>query len=155
MLTKNHILVIDDDEIVRETICNSLEEGNYIIDQACNGEEGIEKLLNNDYSVVVCDIRMPGIDGITLMRRIRKNRDVPFIFVTGYPDDVTEKEILEELRPFGFLVKPFDHKSLKLMVDNGAKHHEFTQKRKKLLKDMEKEGTKRIQKYVETLKYII
>src|SRR3989304_8153227 len=100
MLTKNHILVIDDDEIVRETICNSLEEGNYIIDQACNGEEGIEKLLNNDYSVVVCDIRMPGIDGITLMRRIRKNRDVPFIFVTGYPDDVTEKEILEELRPF-------------------------------------------------------
>jgi len=155
MSNLRHILVVDDDEIARETICNSLEDTDYVIDQACNGEEAKEKLLNNGYSVVICDIRMPEMDGITLLRKIRKNRDVPFIFVTGYPGDVTEKEIIEELKPFGFLVKPFDHKSLRLLVDNAARHYEFTCKRKRLLREMEEEGNKRLQKYIETLKYII
>ncbi|OGL38294.1 MAG: hypothetical protein A2149_05630 [Candidatus Schekmanbacteria bacterium RBG_16_38_11] len=149
-----HILVVDDDEIARETICNSLEDSGYVIDQACNGAEAKEKLLGEDYAVVICDIRMPEMDGITLLRKIKKNKDVPFIFVTGYPGDATEEEILEELKPFGFLVKPFDHKSLRLLVDNAAKHYEFTQRRKKLLREMEEEGNKRIQKYINTLKYI-
>lgn len=149
-----HILVVDDDEIARETICNSLEESEYVIDQACKGAEAKEKLLEKDYAVVICDIRMPEMDGITLLRKIKKNKDVPFVFVTGYPGDATEEEILKELKPFGFLTKPFDHKSLRLLVDNAAKHFEFTQRRKKLLREMEEEGNKRIQKYINTLKYI-
>ena len=57
----NTVLVVDDDEVARETICNSLEDTSYEIDTANDGNEALEKLAKNEYAVVVCDIKMPGI----------------------------------------------------------------------------------------------
>ena len=149
------VLVVDDDEVARETICNSLEDTSYEIDTANDGNEALEKLAKNEYAVVVCDIKMPGIDGLTVLRRARKTRNIPFIFVTGYPGDADENQIVNELRPFGFLSKPFDHKELILLVKNAVDHYNLTKKREAFLKELEKEGDERIKKYTEKLKYII
>ena len=149
------ILVVDDDEVARETICNSLEDTSYEIDTANDGHEALEKIAKKEYATVVCDIKMPGIDGLSVLRKVKKTRNIPFIFVTGYPGDADENQIVNELRPFGFLSKPFDHKELILLVKNAVDHYNLTKKREAFLKELEKEGDEKLKKYTERLKYII
>ncbi|MBI5375488.1 MAG: response regulator [Candidatus Schekmanbacteria bacterium] len=149
------VLVVDDDEVARETICNSLEDTEYEITTACNGTEALEKIATHEFAAVVCDIKMPGIDGFTVLRKARKTRNIPFIFVTGYPGDTDENVIINELRPFGFLSKPFDHKELILLVKNAVDHYNLTKKRESFMKEMEKISDAHIKELTEKLKYII
>ncbi len=151
----NAVLVVDDDEIARQTICNTLENTDYEISEACNGDEALEKIAANEYAAVVCDIKMPGIDGFTVLKRARKTRSIPFIFVTGYPGDMDENVIVNELQPFGFLNKPFDHKELLLLVKNAVEQYNLSKKRLAFLRDMEKSSDKRMKDITEKLKYII
>lgn len=149
------VLVVDDDEIARQTICNTLEDTEYDITEASDGSEALEKIAENEYAAVVCDVKMPGIDGFTVLRKSRKTRSIPFIFVTGYPGDMDENVIVNELQPFGFLNKPFDHKELLLLVKNAVEHYNLTKKRMAFLKDLEKSSDKRMKDITERLKYII
>lgn len=110
-MSKN-ILVIDDDGMVCKTLCGLLNKTGYQADALNNGFDAIEKIKDTHIDLIVVDIKMPGINGVDAVKRIkdilksRHRHDVPVIFITGFPDC---KEV-EEARKFGLVVsKPFDN----------------------------------------------
>lgn len=81
---KGRILIVDDEEIVHKTLKRILGDGGYTIDSAYGGEQALS-MLENDYDLIICDIRMPDIDGIEVLRQVKK-RELPVevIMLTGY-----------------------------------------------------------------------
>ena len=91
------ILVIDDDNAVRRAFALALEDTPYKVDGAESGEKGIEMEQNNKYSLIFLDLKMPGINGVETLRRIRKtSKDIPVYIVTAF-----YKSFLMDLKRFG------------------------------------------------------
>jgi len=106
------ILVIDDDPLVLRTVTLALKKY-YHVEFAVNGEEAIEKAQKEQFDLILSDIRMPGMNGIETLRRIRQHsygqqeREIPAIIMTGYTD-VDARRQAEELGIEHFLYKPFE-----------------------------------------------
>ena len=107
------ILVIDDEEILTKTFARLLEKKGYDVLVASRAEDAIAMAEEEDFSLVLCDVRMPGQNGIETAKQIRTLRqsqgkgDIPIIFLTGYADDKLEAEA-QKLEPVGYVFKPFD-----------------------------------------------
>ena len=85
MKHKKKILLVDDTDIVRDVVSGFLESEGYTIEIACDGIEAIEKLNEVSFDVVITDIKMPRMDGIGLLREIKKfHPDTEVILITGY-----------------------------------------------------------------------
>lgn len=110
------ILVVDDEQDVRDVIRLHLEQGGYQIIEAENGEEAIKSLREGDnminVGVILCDIRMPKVNGIECIDFLKKEAPrIPIVVVTGYPD----AEIAASLMQKGvkeYLVKPVEKDKL-------------------------------------------
>jgi DNA-binding NtrC family response regulator len=113
------ILVVDDDDIFRETLTSMLRAHNYIPISASSAIDALKELDNGDVDVVVSDIRMPDTDGITLMNNIKqKNPDMPVILITGFMSVMDSSPDSAYTTPDGFLQKPFKvEKIIKLLND--------------------------------------
>jgi CheY-like chemotaxis protein len=100
------VLVIDDDPVVGKSIDRVLTPKGYAVIAASSGEDALAKLANETYDVVYTDIRMPGMDGLEVARRIKAVRPwLPVVIVTGYGTEANEAEA-RELGVTGFLHKP-------------------------------------------------
>ena len=101
------ILIIDDEEIVRMSCKRSLILEGYDVDVASSGDEGLALFENNIYDLVLIDLKMPGIDGIDVLLKIKKKRpDQKVIMMTGY--DIEENiDAIALLGVEHCLVKPF------------------------------------------------
>ena len=80
------ILLIEDDLQIGEIITDSFEarsEGNAKVNTVCNGMDGLQEALENDYDLILLDVMLPGLDGFSIMRSLRKQKDVPVIFLTA------------------------------------------------------------------------
>ena len=80
------ILLVEDDDKIREIMCEyftAKSNGNINIVSASTGEEGLMLIQNSEFDIVLLDVMLPGIDGFTMCRRIRKTMDVPIIFLTA------------------------------------------------------------------------
>ena len=105
-VTGNTILVIDDDTIVRESIVAYLEDSGFNILQAENGEQGLEIYRECEPDIILCDLRMPKMDGLAILRNVRnESLDLPFIVVSGAG---VMADVVEALRlgASDFLIKP-------------------------------------------------
>lgn len=86
-MSKKTILVVDDEEHIRLLYKEEFEEEGYNVLLASNGEDALLQIEKNSPDIVTLDIRMPGIDGITLVRKIKEiKNDIPVIFVSAYED---------------------------------------------------------------------
>ena len=110
-MAKN-ILVIDDDGLVSRSLCDLLHKNGFWADALDNGLDAIEKVEEIHLDLIVVDIRMPLINGVETVKRIKEDlrsrhrKDIPVIFITGY----TEAEINKEARELGEVVfKPFEN----------------------------------------------
>ena len=85
--TLKPILIIDDEEMVLGMMSQALATKGYHTDTASSGEDGIVKILSGDYSLVITDIQMPGIQGTELVARIKDTEkgDIPVIGISGTP----------------------------------------------------------------------
>ncbi len=107
------ILLIDDDQLVLQSLGALLQSRGYAVEKARNGFEALEKVQALEFGLVISDIRMPGMDGIELLQRIRqihqerKQKPVPEILITGYTDENTYLKALK-LQVTYYLYKPFD-----------------------------------------------
>ena len=109
-MSREHILIIEDDEDIREGVRILLESENYIVTEAENGRKGLE-VLNDTMDLVILDIMMPGISGLRTCEEIRKMSNVPVLFLTA---KAQESDKLIGLMAGGddYLAKPFSYAEL-------------------------------------------
>ena len=100
------VLVVDDDPVVGTSFNRVLEPKGYAVITAADGAEALEKIAREDYDVVYTDIKMPGMNGLEVARRIKEARPwMPVVIVTGYGTDANVAEA-KQLGVAGFLNKP-------------------------------------------------
>jgi len=120
-MRKGTLLIVDDEEQLIENVMLLLEPYAERILSAPNGKEGLEVLKNEDVQCVICDIRMPVMDGIHLIREVRRSgNEVPFIFYTAHGDPSLMKEAIK-YGAFDFLDKP-ELLNLEDIVQRGLAH---------------------------------
>lgn len=107
MSVSRHILIIDDEENLRHMLSVMLARQGYRVDLAGNGEEGLNALMNNVYDYILCDIRMPEMDGKTfLLRALEEHVAAPIIMMSAYGTVETAVECMKR-GAYDFISKPF------------------------------------------------
>lgn len=112
------ILIIDDERSIRKTLVEILGFEGYKIEEAADGEEGLKKFQSSNYDVVLCDIKMPKLDGIEFLSRATSiNADVPIIMISGHGNIETAVEAVKK-GAFDYISKPPDLNRLLITIRN-------------------------------------
>lgn len=112
------ILIADDEEILRTNIKEFLESDGYVVDGVGDGRAALDRVLGEDYALVIADIRMPKMDGITLLNRIATERPETFVLImTAYASVETAVESLR-LGAYDYLLKPIVFENLLQRIQN-------------------------------------
>ena len=109
------ILIVDDDPFLRETLEKLLEVVGISSHSASNGDEALKMLGNKDYSMVLTDMKMPGIDGMDLIKMICDEHDVSVIAMTGYSEGYTYVDVINA-GANDFIKKPFGIEELEAKI---------------------------------------
>lgn len=113
----NKILLIDDDDLVTQSIVNLLKRKGYQVIPVADGYSALEEVEKSEFDLIICDIRMPGLNGIETIKKIRHKLDEigrqkpSEIFLTGYAEKKLEKEA-KQLGVRHYFYKPFDIEQL-------------------------------------------
>ncbi|HUM65961.1 MAG TPA: response regulator, partial [Chitinophagaceae bacterium] len=100
------ILIIDDEKAIRKTLSEILSFEGYKIDEAADGEEGLKRFKDKPYDVVLCDIKMPKLDGIEFLQKAGETSpDVPIIMISGHGNIETAVEAVKK-GAYDFISKP-------------------------------------------------
>jgi DNA-binding response OmpR family regulator len=106
-----NVLLIEDEIRIREMIMDYLENEGFQVAEAENGSEGLEKFKATEFNIIILDVMLPGIDGWTVCKEIRKSSDVPIIMLTARSQEY-DKLFGFELGADDYLTKPFSPKEL-------------------------------------------
>lgn len=114
----SNILIIDDEKAIRKTLSEILSYEGYKIEEASDGDEGLRKFRDKVYDVVLCDIKMPKIDGIEFLDKVRDiNPDVPVIMISGHGTIETAVEAVKK-GAYDYIAKPPDLNRLLITIRN-------------------------------------
>ena len=128
------VLIIDDEKSIRETLREILEYEKYEVEEAADGSEGLEKLKNALPDVVLCDIKMPKMDGIELLdAAISEGISVPFIMISAHGTIETAVEATKK-GAYDFIQKPPDLNRLLVSVRNAQDKSELVEETRQLKK---------------------
>ncbi len=132
------ILIVDDEKTIRETLMEILQYEKFDVDQAADGKEALAKIEKEDYDVVLCDIKMPRMDGIELLEKVMASgRAVPFIMISAHGTIETAVDATKK-GAFDFIQKPPDLNRLLITVRNALDKQDLVQETKKLRKKVKK-----------------
>lgn len=132
------ILIIDDEKSIRSTLREILEYEKYTIDEAQDGQEGLEKLIANKYDIALCDVKMPKMDGIELLERVQMaGIDTQFIMISAHGTIETAVDATK-MGAFDFVPKPPDLNRLLLTVKNALDKSSLVTETKTLKKKLSK-----------------
>jgi len=113
-----NILVIDDERAIRNVLKDILGNEGYKTDEAADGEEGLKKFLAGSFDVVLCDIKMPKMDGLEfLMKASESNPDIPIIMISGHGNIETAVEAVKK-GAYDYISKPPDLNRLLITIRN-------------------------------------
>jgi two-component system response regulator ResD len=109
------ILVVDDEMEMRQLLRIYLQQENYFVDEAFNGQEAYEKIINNEFDLMILDVMMPVMDGWDTIEKVRKVSNIPIILLTA------KGMIQDKVTGFNsgaddYLVKPFDEEELMVRI---------------------------------------
>src|SRR3984893_12041268 len=114
----SNILIIDDEKAIRKTLSEILSYEGYKMDEAGDGEEGLKKFSEKDYDVILCDIKMPKIDGIEFLEKAKEsNADIPIIMISGHGTIETAVEAVKK-GAYDYISKPPDLNRLLITIRN-------------------------------------
>ncbi|MCF8223486.1 MAG: sigma-54 dependent transcriptional regulator [Bacteroidales bacterium] len=159
---KVSILVVDDEESVRDSLYNWFIDDGYAVDCAENAKEALLKLEARDFDIILADIKMPGMDGMEMHRRIKAlNKEPIFIIMTAFASVDTAVQALKD-GAYDYVTKPFDPDDLSHLIRNAASHVTLRAENKSLkdkittLEDVddligESEGMKKVLSEVESV----
>src|SRR5574341_442429 len=112
------ILIVDDDEILVSMLIETLDSFGYQAQGAKNGEEALQKIDSSEFDLVITDIRMPKMDGISFLKTLKeKEPKLPVILITGFSLAYTQQRAIQEGAD-GYLVKPFKIEKIEELVKN-------------------------------------
>ncbi len=135
------ILIIDDEKAIRNTMREILEFENYKVEEASDGLEGLEKLKDNSYDLIMCDIKMPHYDGLEVLEKAQTmGIETPFVMISGHGTIETAVDALKK-GAFDFIQKPIDLNRLLVTVRNAIDKKELVQETKKLKKKIANKKT--------------
>lgn len=119
------ILVVEDENIVAKDIKNCLKRLGYAVSSIVNsGEEALKKVTEKPPDLVIMDIRLSGnIDGVTAAETIRRNFQIPVIYLTAYSDETTLQRA-KITEPFGYILKPFEERELQIAIEMALYKHQ-------------------------------
>jgi signal transduction histidine kinase len=134
------VLVVDDEEGMREGMRRVLERSSYQVDLAENGEEAIKLLKANSYDLALIDLKMPGIDGFEVTRHINETlgRQTVIVIVSALATVEAAMEVTRQ-GAFDFIVKPFVPRDLKQVVDRAVRQRRLILEREKYLTELASE----------------
>ena len=142
-----HILVVDDEEDICDMIQQAIELSGYDCSTAGSGEEALEILVKKSVNVIITDIRMPGIDGIELIQKVKEKHNTDIIVMTAYASGLTYENVIE-LGASDFVQKPVSPKELLVRLKRVLREHSLLFERKKA--DIElQESFKKLSKALE------
>ena len=103
------ILIIDDEELIIKSFTKLLEKNGYNVFVAKKGEDALVISEEEDFDLIIVDIKMPGINGVETVKSLYelKGKKTPTIFISGYAEDELQKQA-EALNPVAYINKPFD-----------------------------------------------
>src|SRR6187551_733084 len=126
------ILIIDDEKAIRKTLTEILTFEGFKLEEAADGEEGLKKFKDKSYDVVLCDIKMPKVDGLDFLQKaIESNPDVPIIMISGHGNIETAVEAVKK-GAYDFIQKPPDLNRLLITIRNAMERNSLVTETKVL-----------------------
>jgi DNA-binding NtrC family response regulator len=127
------ILIIDDDRLVRGSTEETLRRAGYEVTAVAGGQEALAQFQANDFNLVLCDMKMPGMDGMEVLEKIKEiNEGVPFIIMTAYGTIESAVDAMHK-GAYYFIQKPFSSlDQLELLVKRGLEYGNLTEENKNL-----------------------
>ena len=132
------ILVIDDEKSILDLLSVVFEKEGYMVETSLSATRAVELMGNEDFDIIVSDIKMPKMSGMELLSYVRKNRpDIPIVMITAYG---TIKQAVEALKAgaMDYIVKPFDVEELKIIVAQGLEKKRLKEENLFLKKELKK-----------------
>jgi len=132
------ILIIDDEKSIRKTLREILEYEKYLVDEASDGLEGVAMIQKEKYDIVLCDIKMPKMDGIEALDKIMQlSSDTPIVMISGHGNIETAVEAVKK-GAFDFIAKPLDLNRLLVTIRNAMDKSTLVTETKVLKKKVSK-----------------
>jgi len=123
MSEKIKILVVDDAEIMRNLLTGVLTDAGYEVNAVSTGEKALGEIKEDNYDVVITDLKMPGMNGIEVIKEAKQiNEDICIIAITAYPSVKSAVEAMRE-GAYDYITKPFDIEEIKLVVRRAAERY--------------------------------
>jgi len=130
------VLIIDDERPIRNSLREILEYEKLKIEEATNAIEALEILKKSDFDLILCDIKMPGMDGIELLTKIQEDKpEIPVIMISGHGNVETAVDALKK-GAYDFIEKPIDLNRLLVTVRNALDRANLVEETKKLRKKL-------------------
>jgi len=121
-MTKKKVLIIDDEQIVLNSVNKILSHGEYEVETTLSGRQGLEWALSKSYDIVLTDVRMPDMGGMLILRDIKKAKpSLPVIILTGYANVQTAMQAMK-LGAAEYIEKPFTPDQLLKAVNTVVSH---------------------------------
>lgn len=132
-MAKKRILIVEDTRIIAMSIKSDLEDIGYeVIDIIDNGQDAIDSAIKENPDLILMDINIKGnMDGIVASERILKQKDIPIVYLTAYTDNNTT-ERAKRTSPYGYIIKPYEEKTLEITIDFALYKHQQEKKFKKI-----------------------
>ncbi len=134
---KLSILIVDDEQVVRDSLAHWFTEEGYAVETSASAAEALTRLASREIDLVIADIRMPGIDGMELLEKIRAEQlDTGVIMMTGYASVETAVRALKH-GAFDYITKPFDPDDLSVVVRNALEQRRLRLENRMLRQQIE------------------
>ncbi len=131
------ILIVDDEASIRRALKNILENENYLVEQASNGELALELSAEDNFDVILLDIKMPGMDGMEVLNKLMTVTDAPVIMISGHGTIETAVDAIKQ-GAYDFIVKPPDLNRLLITIRNAIDKKDLVTKTRQLIKEVDK-----------------
>jgi len=132
------ILIIDDERAIRNALREILEYENYQVDDAEDGPSGLELVGKENYDIILCDIKMPQMDGIEVLENIQKTTDAPVVMISGHGTIETAVEAIRK-GAYDFIAKPLDLNRLLITLRNALDKSRLVTETKALKRKVSKQ----------------
>jgi excisionase family DNA binding protein len=107
VMDRPRILIVDDEQTVRDLVAKTLSMADYDVDTAPDGPSALDRLNTTEYDLLITDLKMPGMDGLSVIREVRRrSAELPIVIITGYSTEASAIEAIN-LGVSGYLTKPF------------------------------------------------